>query len=166
MTAPTRIDIPFSLNQAHLLRSQFIEQWALIEQRLAIAAVRSDMMLPAKASFGQRIEALRSGLLARGQPSRTDRSLIAICEALTALIPLRNELVHGTMQHVRMDDQDMLLLANATRVLEPLTLRVLVSVAELRVARGQAAQLAHRLHQIVNPQPSPPRPSPRAAAGP
>lgn len=155
MNAPTTIVADWTMDAAHLLRSQIIESWAKFERQLIIMADRANISVSAKAPLGQRIDAIQAVLAERGKITKFDKRMADIIDKAMPLVSLRNELAHSSMELAIVNGQTLLLTSNAVHANAPLDMRALIPRARLVEAKGQIVQLTNRITQLLNgPPPS------------
>ena len=165
MNAPAKIDIPFTMDEAHMLRSKLIERFAQFETLLFQVIAAAGIPVSVKSPVGQRIDAINSALAAKDKLNKHDKRLSAILDKAGPAMALRNEMVHGTMVLAKIDNLSVLLVKNANSATLLVDSRVVVRQSDFDTTLSQLANLTNQLKQVLNPL-SPPQPEPDAAGGP
>lgn len=154
--------------QAEGAIGRLITASAAFEAKLTLLLRVLDPDASPKLLPSQKIKAIRDALLAKGSKDLHQRQhgrIGIILQEAEKLLALRHECAHSCVTAIVLDDEPHWLLRNAQTAGDPLDRCVLVSKAQMAATTGRIKQLAHQLHQILNP-PLPPQPKPDAAAAP
>ncbi len=165
MNALANILVPLTEHDAHAMRSRFLDTFAEVE-RMVVRMGKMVAKHPSDgASLGQRIEHARQ---VQPSPQFSKDSLKKACEALdavSALLPLRADIVHSTLRFAIVDAVPTLIFLNS-RVADMLCPTVrMIDATEFKTLIKCVQAISAKLRAALTP-PSPPRPKPAAADGP
>lgn len=153
-------------DRGHLFRGKFlnkcaiVEQWALETLAAAGEASKSDYL------FGQKLAAVKK--LAEADPSKEARKILDLLEQFQPFASLRSNLAHSRLTVAGTPKGTPLLIFEPCNAGPEARWRsVVLREEDCQIVLGQLCDLANRLSQLrqLNPSSQPP-PKPAAAAGP
>lgn len=165
MNALANIVVPLTEHDAHAMRSRFLDAFAEVERMV----VRMGKMVAKQpndgASLGQRIERARQAQAGPQFSKDNLKKAFDALDAVCALLPLRADIVHSTLRLAMVDAVATLIFSNS-RTADTLcpTVRI-IDAAEFKTLTTSVQAISAKLRAALTP-PSPPRPTPGAAAGP
>ena len=157
------VDQGVSAEQLGMARVQFIESFARLEGTIARIIVQHDAFFDLRAPFGNKLKAL-SQIKTPPLTKKAFERFAKIGSELATLAKIRNDLVHGLMSVVTHESVVKGAFQNVADLAVNLPQFTMLSVDDFEVGHKKLRHIANELKQLANP-PSPPQPSPGAAAG-
>ncbi len=155
------------IDQAHILRSRFLDTFAILESNVLKLLAKSEKSLISEtAPLGQRIEALKKLTLNPAPTKNYAAKLAKICSELSPYLVIRSDVVHAKLTVCTCDGKLHAKFCNTSNEDKPFPEVRLLAFDDFEAIGLEVRRLSNQLHSVLTPSPSQHQPKQAATGGP